>query len=326
MMFPTNALAAVTHPDPYPYYLALLDRPALHRDDALGLWIAARADAVTAVLAHPECRVRPPGEPVPRALVGTPAGDVYAQLVRMTDGEAHHRRKPAVSDALRSLDLATVAAESRRWAVELAVDQWDTLAVRVLAAVLGASESRVSDVAGWTAELVQGFARPDAERATAAATNLLGVFPDPNTIGYLVQSYDATAGLIGSTLLALASGRADPLPDLVRWVVRHDPPVHNTRRYPVAGVTILGHDVRRGETILVVLAAANLDSSAYGPFTFGIGPHACPGAQLATTIATAAVGALMDRGVDLRGLARSGYRPLPNARVPILTRNAHAQP
>ena len=122
-MFPTNALAAVTHPDPYPYYLALLDRPALHRDESLGLWIAARADAVTAVLAHPECRVRPSGEPVPRALVGTPAGDVYAQLVRMTDGEAHYRRKPAVSDALRSLDLATVAAESRRWAVDLPVDQ-----------------------------------------------------------------------------------------------------------------------------------------------------------------------------------------------------------
>jgi hypothetical protein len=67
MTFPTNALAAVTHPDPYPYYLALLDRPALHRDDSLGLWIAARADAVTAVLAHPECRCRGPSSAHRRA-------------------------------------------------------------------------------------------------------------------------------------------------------------------------------------------------------------------------------------------------------------------
>ena len=135
MSFPSNALAAVTHPNPYPYYMALLDRPALHRDEALGLWIAARADAVTAVLAHPDCRVRPPTEPVPRALVGTPAGDIYAQLVRMTDGETHYTRKPAVAHRLRALDLATIAEESRRWAGRLPLDQLDALPVRVMAAV-----------------------------------------------------------------------------------------------------------------------------------------------------------------------------------------------
>jgi cytochrome P450 len=320
MPFPSNAIAAVTHPDPYPYYLALLDRPALHRDESLGLWIAARADVVTAVLAHPDCRVRPPTEPVPRALVGTPAGDVFGQLVRMTDGEAHYTRKPAVAHALHALDLAAVADESRRWAMRLPVDQLDELPVRVVASVLGARDSSLTDVVQWTRDLMQCFAHPDGERGSIAATNLLGVFPDANTIGYLIQSHDATAGLIGNTVVALAAGRADPLPDLVRWVVRHDPPIHNTRRYPVAGVSIFGHDIRRGETILVVLAAANLDSSAYGPFTFGIGPHACPGAQLATTIATAAVGALMDSGVHLPGIERTGYRPLPNARVPTFAR------
>jgi cytochrome P450 len=317
MPFPANAIAAVTHPDPYPYYMALLDRPALHRDESLGLWIAARADAVTAVLAHPDCRVRPPTEPVPRALVGTPAGDVYAQLVRMTDGETHYTRKPAVSHRLQALDLATVADESRRWAVRLPLDQLDELAVHVVAAALGAQDSILPDVVRWTRDLMRAYAQPDGERASIAATNLLGVFPDANTIGYLIQSHDATAGLIGNTLVALASGRADPLPDLVRWVVRHDPPVHNTRRYPVAGVSIFGHDVRRGETILVVLAAANLDSSAYGPFTFGIGPHACPGARLATTITTAAVAALVDSGLDLGCVRKTGYRPLPNVRIPV---------
>jgi hypothetical protein len=38
--FPTDPIAAVSHPDPYPYYAALRSRGDLQRDDALGLWLA----------------------------------------------------------------------------------------------------------------------------------------------------------------------------------------------------------------------------------------------------------------------------------------------
>jgi hypothetical protein len=44
----------------------------VYRDDALGLWIVAGASAVTAALTSELCRVRPPAEPVPRALLGSP--------------------------------------------------------------------------------------------------------------------------------------------------------------------------------------------------------------------------------------------------------------
>nr|MCR5898881.1 cytochrome P450 [Burkholderia sp. HAN2018] len=58
-MNPTDPIAAVTHRDPYPYYAALVDGPPFAFDATLGLWVASRAAAVTAVLGHPACRVRP---------------------------------------------------------------------------------------------------------------------------------------------------------------------------------------------------------------------------------------------------------------------------
>jgi cytochrome P450 len=307
---PLHAIAAVTHPDPAPYYRALLERPGVHWDASLGMWIAARAAAVTEVLTCGTYGVRPPSEPVPRALVGTAAGALFAQLVRVTDGAAHDVGKAAVCHALHRLDLAVVAEESRRRAVRLPLEELDALPVHVMASVLGAPDAQLGDITRWTRDLIRGFAGGDAECGSVAARELLRVFPDANTIGCLIQSHDATAGLLGNTLLALASGRHDPVPDVVRWVVRYDPPVHNTRRYTA------------GATILVVLAAANLDTSADGPFTFGVGPHACPGARLATTLATAAVEALLDDGLDLERIHMTQYRPLANVRIPVLTRQA----
>jgi cytochrome P450 len=318
MPMPDSAIAAVTHRDPTPYYLALLERPSMHWDASLGVWIAARADAVTAVLTHPACGVRPSDEPVPRGLVGTPAGRIFAELVRMTDGAGHAARKPTVSAALGSLDLAMLERASRMWAARLGPEQLDCLAVYVLAGALGVPDEVLGDVGRWTRDLVRCFAAGDGTgNASAAAAGLLAVLGDANAVGYLVQAYDATAGLIGNTLIARARRGGEPIADLVRWVVRHDPPVHNTRRYTAADVTILGQHIPMGEVILVVLAAANLDPAAECPFTFGIGSHACPGARLATTIATAGAGALSEVGLDLSEIT---YRPFPNLRVPQLSR------
>src|SRR5262245_24913259 len=84
--FPEDLLLAAAHPDPYPYYAALLAERPMYRDEALGLWIALGADAVTAVFGSPLCRVRPPAEPVPGTIAGSRAGDVFGNLARMNDG------------------------------------------------------------------------------------------------------------------------------------------------------------------------------------------------------------------------------------------------
>src|SRR6185295_5081646 len=118
---PATPLAAVTHADPYPYYAALVAERPLYRDDALGLWIASSAATVRAVMTSEHCRVRPVGEPVPKALVGSPAGEIFGQLVRMTDGAPHLRAKLDVSGHLASLapaKIADQAATCARWLAE----------------------------------------------------------------------------------------------------------------------------------------------------------------------------------------------------------------
>jgi cytochrome P450 len=86
-----------------------------------------------------------------------------------------------------------------------------------------------------------------------------------------------------------------------------------------------------GDGVLVVLAAANRDPLA-NPlpeafdvrrldrrlFTFGAGPHACPGETLAAAIAQAGVAALLASGLDPSTLLpRVTYRPSANARIPL---------
>ena len=54
-----NPLAAAIHPDPYPYYAVLARERPLHRDDALGLWVASSAEAGGADLRREGCAATP---------------------------------------------------------------------------------------------------------------------------------------------------------------------------------------------------------------------------------------------------------------------------
>ncbi|MGI8855292.1 MAG: cytochrome P450 [Thermomicrobiales bacterium] len=161
-----------------------------------------------------------------------------------------------------------------------------------------------------------------------------------NGIGFLFQAYDATAGLIGNTLLALASHLeihaclvADPslLPAVISEVLRYDPPVQNTRRFLARAGVIAGQAMNQGDAVLVVLAAASRDPLANPHperfdisradrrlFTFGVGIHACPGASFAATIAQAAIAHLLASGADPRRLAiPATYRPSHNVRIAL---------
>jgi len=115
---PADPVAAVTHPDPYPYYADLTAARPLHRDEGLGLWVACSAATVTEVLTSPACLVRPPSEPVPRALVGSSAGSIFGRLVRMNEGAKHAALKPAVSAATAGIETHA-GEEARRWAEHL---------------------------------------------------------------------------------------------------------------------------------------------------------------------------------------------------------------
>lgn len=337
-----DPLVAVTHPDPYPYYAGLSASPTLLHDPRLGVWIAASAEAVTAALTSTTCRVRPPDEPIPTPLRGTAAGALFGQLMRMNDGPTHDALKRAATDTLDAV-VAAAATEARRWARALLATPDPRrlpafareLSVHVLGSLAGIAPELLPAAVGWVDDYVTGIGPwPDVARAAAGAAKLLAAAQGPpafteaardagcpageiaaNRAGFLTQAYEATAGLVGSTLVALARRpelRSAPVAALVREAARHDSPVQNSRRFVASDAIVAGQAVARGDTILVVLAAANRDPRVNPDpdrfdasrrdsrcFTFGVGPHACPGRELAEAIAAAGVARVLEVGVDL---------------------------
>lgn len=183
---PVDAIAAVTHPDPYPFYARLRAGPPLVFDPALRLWIASRADVVVAALGHPTLRVRPPVEPVPRAIAGTPAGELFGQLVRMNDGPLHTAHRPALQRALARLSAQDAEAAVRQAADVLGAsarsteDWYFALPVASVAALLGFDNAQLAPLAGWTREFaacLSPLSSPEQlQAASAAATELLARF------------------------------------------------------------------------------------------------------------------------------------------------------
>lgn len=369
-----NPIAAVTAADPYSYYRALLAECPIYRDEVLGLWVASSAAAVTDVLESGACRVRPAAEPVPKALSGSAAGTIFGNLVRMTEGPGHAAMKQAVREALATADAPAVTREVRTWLAErigtrdaLDADAVNAiifeLPVSVVATLVGVPRDLVAEAASLTADFVRCIAAGSSDLQIAkgkrSAEGLVSLFSAlskgggllgrlraeahgsdatavlANAIGFLSQTYEATAGLIGNTLLAAVAhpqifqqacetGRLDLF---VREVSRHDPSVHNTRRFVAEDATIAGQTMRAGEAILVVLGAANhdaavnpaperfdLDRSDRRSFMFGRARHGCPGETIAVAIAAAAAEGLVGR---LARLERVRYLPLTNVRIPV---------
>lgn len=371
-MQPANPIAAASHPDPYPYYRQLLAGPALAFDAGLGLWVASRAAVIQEVFDNPHCVVRPPAEPVPKAIADGSAGAVFGALARMTEGPEHALARQAIGRAVAQLDLAAVAARTRVLAGETDAD----LATWVMADLLGFNHAELPQVAQWVGDFVRCLSPlssaeqlAEASRAAQALVERVGALVQTvqtrpgtliehvcdqaaltgwsaqhailaNLVGLLSQTHEATAGLIGNSIVALLSQpglqqrlRADPAlaASLVRETARFDPPVQNTRRFVAQATTVGGVRLEPGAVILLLLGAAGRDERAYAQANdfvldrpehalpgFGHGRHACPGQALARTIAAAVLEHLLSlpNGLD-PAMLQWTYRPSVNGRLPL---------
>jgi pimeloyl-[acyl-carrier protein] synthase len=138
----------------------------------------------------------------------------------------------------------------------------------------------------------------------------------------LVAGNETTTHLISSGMLALlrnpeqmARLKADPslLPSAVDEMLRFTGPVHTTRRTAREDVSLGDAQIRRGDVVVGILAAANRDPDKYEDpdrfdvarnptdhVAFGDGIHFCLGAALARLEGQIALGTLLRRFPNLQ--------------------------
>lgn len=376
---PYHAIAAVQHADPYPYYARLRQGAALQFDPELKLWLASRADVIRQLLTHPAAKVRPATAPVPPHLAATSISEVFALLIRMTDGNTQQQHKAWLQQRLSALTTSEVQQLTLQSAQQLQTTLADKyqrtaghlfspgtmpdaepapatvlnefirlLPVTVVARLLNFSPDQAALAAIAIADFIRAVL-PDADPATikagdhACATLLAQLrqtttgadWQLANLLGLLMQSYEATSGLIGNSLIALLRQQLMPTTQtnpefcllLVHEVARFDPPVQNTRRFISADCEIAGIQLPEGSTVLLLLAAAGRDEQQYqnaGQFrldrattenlAFSCGAHRCPGEWIACQIAAVAIEHLLKQQLPPMHWR---YQNSANARLPV---------
>jgi cytochrome P450 len=364
---PIDPIAAVSHPDPYPYYAALRAESGVHWFADRKLWALVSTPLVTAAFNMAHAKVRPPSELIPAFLQNTQAGAVFAKLARMSDGPPHAAQRERTMHVMRKLDRGLVAAASAQ-VIDAVASPWRerpngeslnelirALPVMAILATLGFAPQSFAAMLAFVDTWVAGLSplATDAQRASAidamegllvllAANGVQGLDDAAAHVAVLMQPHEATAGLIGAGLIRLASDerlRNAAVAGTLRWghfgeeVLRHDPPIQNTRRVMAADVVFEGRPVHAGETVVLVLASAahdlplhdapgefRLGRSLRSSLPLGAGAHACPGGPAALAIAACAWRHITEQaGIDgLAALARGvTWRASVNARIPV---------
>ncbi|HZH75360.1 MAG TPA: cytochrome P450 [Archangium sp.] len=163
----------------------------------------------------------------------------------------------------------------------------------------------------------------------------------------LFAGHETTTNLIGNGLLALLRhpeqwellrGSPELLPDAVEELLRYDSPVQFTNRMAAVDLEFGGHTLRKGDLVMLMIAAANRDPSQFQEpdrldvrrkelrhQSLGMGPHYCVGAALARVEAQEAFAALLRRfprmqvapGVTPEWVDNVGFRGLRSLPVAL---------
>ena len=302
----------------------------------------ASRQAVREALTHPHLGVRPKDEPVPAALIGTPAQSIFASLVRMNDGAGQRELKGAIEAALAAFTddeiRQTTVCVAQRLAAGLTTAEQLTrfnyaLPICVLADLLGVAHQDRSALVDEVLDFVRCIAPGGSAEQMAAGAIAAGKLQTrmqqadgpllyqlcqyigdralaiANAIGLLFQACEGTAGLIGQTLL-LTSQCHQPAEALIQAVLQQTPPIHTTRRFARQATLLDGQTLAVGQSVLVQL------KTPQESFAFGHGAHRCPGERWARLIALVGIGHLSKLNLKPELLSQFRWRVSQNARVP----------
>ncbi len=203
-----------------------------------------------------------------------------------------------------------------------------------LAALIGTGRPTLAEVEGALGAILEfeDYFRPLlAQRRAQPGSDLLSALVQAEEQGNLLTEqevlstctlvlfagHETTTNLIGNGLLALLRhpdqwellrGAPELLPDAVEELLRYDSPVQFTNRVAAVDLEFAGHTFRKGDRVMLMMAAANRDPAQFSEpdrldvrreelrhQSFGMGPHYCVGAALARVEAQEAFGALQRR-------------------------------
>jgi cytochrome P450 len=323
---------------------------ALSRPAGTGEWMASGYADVQAILA--DHRFEVPAVDDAGAAVGTISW-LRASVSRFANGSEHERRRALAVGQLALLDPGELRRSSGQHASALLAGagdrgaRVDVMALAARHAPMAAMAERLGfadpDLAAEAVMAVAGgyFGTADPrirEAADAGTVRLVGMLDGLDLeirvarIALIVQACDATAGLIGTTLHVLQDAPAEstswPTDAVLNEVLRHSPPVRQSRRVARQQADLGRCEVSAGDTVICSVADANRDPVVFeqpdrfdparsGPpsLTFGYGVRPCPGQPQALMLAAGAVDAVREHCAFLPG-EPVDYLPSSPLRIP----------
>lgn len=348
--------------DPFAFYAHLLTENPIYFDAENNIWAVYSYDACLHLLSTESAHIPDPNIAIMDVL-NPAAQTLAANLVRLQNPPRHDQTRsivmrlvnqlspvstatlldPVFAQQQYSFDWVTVVAK-RLPALALltgfdfspaATDRLLTLLETLVKIMLPDKSAAVIDqLNADTTEayaLIESHIRNTPRLLVLAADDALPVIV-ANLIGLLIQSYDAGRGILSNALMAYLHMPAVPDYSLLIYeVLRHNPPVHNTRRLLTQPLTIGNVEIPLGAQVLIVMASANRDPVRFpNPhnfvplrpnnrehLTFGAGAHACIAQHYISHLAAETLTYLAAHQPGLHLLTESiTFEPLINARLP----------
>lgn len=321
--------------DPYALYASLLKECPIHKDDVNDVWAIFSYKECKAVLNNPAAQI----PAVDSKGLNEHALIISNHLTRLSNGNAHHTNREIAMQLHQSMQRVAVEEilpgllQGNDWINHVC----KKLPVLLLLKSFGITEELLKYIPSLTRLMLSVRTAEELllvnESAHAVYLIIKERFPAftdayiSNLTGLLIQSYDAGRGALSNALLHYLQ-RGDQ--SSVTETLRFDPPIHHTKRIAAEDMWIGGKQIRKGEMMLLMLAAANrdeqqfLDAGVYDSkrnnndtlLTFGTGAHACISRHFSINMATDTLAYMKKSYKNISLLSQElDYEPLANARL-----------